>query len=398
LIRDLISKRVENLPPYLFVEISQKIAEKRTKGEEVISFAIGDPDIPTPPHIIDTLLKAAKDPANHRYPESEGLPELRQAIAGWYQRRFGVVLDADTEVLPLIGAKEGIGHIAFCLIDAGDIALVPDPGYPVYSVSTTLAGGEPYFMPLTAKNKFLPDLKAIPEHVWKKAKIMWLNYPNNPTGAVAELDFFNRVVELARQHDVVVCHDGPYTEVTFDGYQPVSFMQAYGAREVGVEFHSFSKSYNMTGWRIGMVVGNPVVVDALKRIKSNLDSGIPQAIQLAAIEALNGPQNCIEEHNAIYQRRRDIVLEMLDNIGLQAIAPKAGLYIWAKVPEGYTSIGFTADLLDKVGVAVTPGIGYGNAGEGYVRLSLTIPDAALVKGLSRLATWRSNTPRPRVNG
>lgn len=392
MINDLISKRVESLPPYLFVEISQKIAEKRAKGEDVISFAIGDPDIPTPSHIIDRLFQAVRDPANHRYPESDSLPELRQAVADWYQRRFDASLDADSEVLPLIGAKEGIAHIALCLIDPEDIALVPDPAYPVYAVGTNLAGGKPYFMPLTAENSFLPDLSAIPKHIWKKAKLLWINYPNNPTGGVAELDFFNRVIEFARRHNVAVCHDGPYTEVAFDGYQPVSFMQADGAKEVGVEFHSLSKSYNMTGWRIGMIVGNPIMVDALKRVKSNLDSGIPQAIQYAAIEALTGPQDCIQEHNAKYQKRRDLVIEILNSLRIKAEPPKAGLYIWAKVPEGYTSVEFATDLLEKVGVAVTPGIGYGQNGEGYVRLSLTIPDALLVKGLSRLAEWRD----PRV--
>ncbi len=358
------SRRVENLPPYLFVEISRKIAAKKAKGEEVISFGIGDPDIPTPPHVIDKLCQAARDPVNHRYPESEGLPELRQAIAGWYQRRFGVSLDADKEVLPLIGAKEGIAHIALCFIDSGDVALVPDPGYPVYSVGTVLAGGEPYFMPLRAESGFLPDLEAIPGYTLKKAKLLWLNYPNNPTGAVAELDFFDRAVDFAQKHGLAVCHDGPYTEVAFDGYQPVSFMQADNAREAGVEFHSLSKSYNMTGWRIGMVVGNAKMVDALKRVKSNLDSGIPQAIQRAAIEALTGNQDCIQEHNLIYQRRRDLVIETLNRIGLKAEAPKASLYIWAKVPEGYTSVGFAADLLDKVGIVVTPGVGYGENGEG----------------------------------
>ena len=387
LINKLISKRVENLPPYLFVEITQKIAEKRAKGEDVVSFAIGDPDIPTPSHIIDRLCQAAQDPANHRYPETAGLPKLRQAMAEWYKRRFGVSLDADREVLPLIGAKEGIAHIAFCFIDPGDIALVPDPGYPVFSISTTLAGGEPYYMPLTEENDFLPDLTAIPDDVLRRAKLLWINYPNNPTGAVADLDFFNRVVEFAHQHNLAVCHDGPYTEVAFDGYQPVSFMQAEGAKEVGVEFHSLSKSYNMTGWRIGMVVGNPTMVDALKRVKSNLDSGIPQAIQYAAIEALTGPQDCIQQHNAIYQRRRDLVVDMLNSIGLKARPPRAGLYIWARVPEGYTSVDFANDLLEKVGVVVTPGVGYGKSGENYVRISLTVPDAGLVKGLSRLAGW-----------
>jgi LL-diaminopimelate aminotransferase len=383
-----MSRRVENLPPYLFVEINKKIAEKRAKGEEVISFAIGDPDIPTPPHIIERLCQAAKDPANHRYPESEGLPELHRAIAEWYKKRFGVSLDADKEVLPLIGSKEGIGHIAFCFVDYRDFALVPDPAYPVYSVSTMLAGGSSYYLPLTEENGFLPDLNAVPAYNLKRAKLLWLNYPNNPTGAVADLAFFNRVVEFAQKHDLAVCHDGPYSEVAFDGYQPVSFMQAGGAKEVGVEFHSLSKTYNMTGWRIGMVVGNAAMIDALKRLKSNLDSGIPQAIQYAAIEALTGPQDCVQEHNAIYQRRRDLIIEVLNNIGLKAQPPKASLYIWARVPQGYTSVDFTTDLLDKVGVAVTPGVGYGKHGEGYVRLSLTVPDAIVVKGLSKLSAWR----------
>ncbi|HUV75098.1 MAG TPA: LL-diaminopimelate aminotransferase [Dehalococcoidales bacterium] len=385
-----LSRRVENLPPYLFVEINRKITEKRAKGEEVISFAIGDPDIPTPSHIIDKLCQAAQDPANHRYPETAGLPELCQAIAGWYERRFGVSFDAEKEVLPLIGSKEGIGHITFCFIDPGDFALVPDPGYPVYSVSTMLAGGKPYYLPLKEERNFLPDLNSIPDYVLKSAKLLWINYPNNPTGAVADLDFFNKVVDFAQKHELVVCHDGPYSEVAFDGYRPVSFMQADGAREVGVEFHSLSKSYNMTGWRIGMAVGNSTMIDALRRLKSNLDSGIPQAIQYAAIEALTASQDCIQEHNAIYQRRRDLIIEVLNSIGLEAKVPKASLYIWAKVPEGYNSMDFSIDLLERVGIAVTPGVGYGKSGEGYVRLSMTIPDATLVKGLSRLAGWRNH--------
>lgn len=388
-----VAKRIENLPPYLFVEISKKIAEKKAKGEEIVSFAIGDPDIPTPAHIIERLCQAARDPVNHRYPESDSLPELRKAVADWYVRRFGVSLDPDKEVLPLIGAKEGIAHIAFCFIDPGDIALVPDPGYPVYSIGTKLAGGEPYYMSLRAEEGFLPNLEAIPGHILARSKLLWINYPNNPTSAVAGLDFFNKVAGFAKQHDLLVCHDGPYTEVAFDGYQTVSFLQAEGAKDVGVEFHSLSKSYNMTGWRIGMVVGNAAMVGALKTLKSNIDSGIPQAIQYAAIEALSGPQEPIQEHNAVYQRRRDLVVEMLNNIGLQARAPKASLYVWARVPEGYTSVDFTADLLEQVGVAVTPGIGYGKNGEGYVRLSLTVPDASLVKGLSRLAGWRNSRRR-----
>ncbi len=388
-----MSRRIEHLPPYLFVEINRKITEKRAKGEDVVSFAIGDPDIPTPSHIIDRLCQAVQDPANHRYPETDGLPKLRQAIAEWYGKRFNVTLDADLEVLPLIGSKEGVAHIALCFIDYQDTALVPDPAYPVYSVSTMLAGGRPYYMPLTEQNNFLPDLRGIPADVLRRVKLLWINYPNNPTGAVADLDFFKRVVEFAQQHDLAVCHDGPYSEVTFDDYRPVSFMEAEGAKEIGVEFHSLSKSYNMTGWRIGMVVGNAKMKDALKRVKSNLDSGIPQAIQYAAIEALTGSQDCIQEHNAIYQRRRDLVVEMLNSIGLEAKPPKAGLYIWAKVPEGYSSTDFATDLLEKIGVVVTPGIGYGKNGEGYVRLSLTIPDARLVKGLSRLAAWRSTRSR-----
>jgi len=388
-----LAKRVEKLPPYLFIEISRKIAEKKARGEEVISFAIGDPDIPTPQHVIDRLCEAARDPANHRYPESDSLPELRRAVTQWYERRFNISFDPDKEVLPLIGSKEGIGHISFCFIGQGDIALVPDPGYPVYSVSAMLADGEPYYLPLKEANKWLPDLDSIPENVLDKARLLWINYPNNPTAAVADLDFFNRVVQFARQHDLVVCHDGPYTEVAYGGYQPVSFMQAEGARDIGVEFHSLSKSYNMTGWRIGMAVGNATMINALMRLKSNLDSGIPQAIQYAAIEALAGPQDCIQEHNAIYERRRDLIIEVLNDIGLKAKPPKASLYIWATVPEGYNSMDFTADLLDQVGVAVTPGVGYGKNGEGYVRLSLTIPDSLLVKGLSKLAGWRNTRRR-----
>ena len=393
-----VAKRVESLPPYLFVEITRKIAEKRASGEDIISFAIGDPDIPTPAHIIEKLCQAAQDPVNHRYPESAGLPELHQAIAEWYQKRFAVSLDPATEVLPLIGAKEGIAHIALCFIDPGDIALVPDPGYPVYSIGTALAGGESHFLPLTDKNNFLPQYNNIPADILKRARVLWINYPNNPTSAVADIGFFNRTVEFAREHNLVVCHDGPYTEVAFDGYQPVSFMQAEGVKEVGVEFHSLSKSYNMTGWRIGMMVGNATMIDALKRIKSNMDSGIPLAIQYAAIEALRGPQDCIKKHNDVYQRRRDLVVDVLNDIGLAVERPKASLYVWAKVPDGYNSVDFAADLLEQVGVVVTPGVGYGQNGEGYVRLSLTVSDAGLVKGLSRLTGWRDSKNKFKTKG
>ena len=383
-----LAKRIEKLPPYLFAEISRKIAEKRAQGVDVVSFAVGDPDIPTPSHVVDALCQAARDPANHRYPETDGLPDLRRAIARWYEQRFDVSLDPDREVLPLIGSKEGIGHIALCFIDPGDLALVPDPGYPVYSGGTMFAGGDCYFMPLTEENDFLPDQEAIPEAVARRAKLMWISYPNNPTGAVAELDFFEQVVRFAKKHGIAVCHDAPYTEVAFDGYRPLSFLQAAGARDVGVEFHSFSKSYNMTGWRIGMVVGNATMVDALMRVKSNLDSGIPQAIQRMAIAALEGPQDCIAEHNAIYQRRRDRLVAALAGMGLEVRPPKASLYLWARLPEGRTSLEFASRLLDDIGVVVTPGIGYGPHGEGYVRLSLTIPDERMEEGLQRLAGWR----------
>ena len=382
-----LSHRLDKLPPYLFVEINRKIAEKEARGEDIISFAIGDPDMPTPQHIIDQLCQAARDPINHRYPETAGLPELCQAIARWYHKRFGVTLDPNKEVLPLIGSKEGIGHISFCFIDPGDIALVPDPGYPVYSTSTLLAGGEPYLLPLTENNDFLPDLETIPKKVAERAKLLWLNYPNNPTGAVAEIAFFQKAVNYAKKHNLAICHDAPYTEIAFDGYQPSSLLQVPEAREVGVEFHSLSKTYNMTGWRIGMAVGNAKMIDALFRFKSNLDSGIPQAIQQAAIEALNGPQDSIVEHNALYQRRRDKLVKALNDIGLRARTPKASFYIWANIPDGYTSIDFTAELLDKANVAVTPGTGYGSAGEGYIRISLALPDDRLDEGISRLLKW-----------
>jgi LL-diaminopimelate aminotransferase len=379
-----LATRVQALPPYLFAEISKKVAEKRAQGVDVISFGIGDPDLATPEHILDSMIDAARDPANHRYPESEGLPELHESIRRWYERRFGVQLDPAGEILPLIGSKEGIGHIALCFIDPGDLALVPDPGYPVYAVGTLLAGGEPYFLPLNEENEFLPDLDAVPEDVARRAKVLWLNYPNNPTGAVADMEFFERAVAFAKRFDVAILHDGPYSEVAFDGYRPVSFLEAPGAKDVGIEFHSLSKSYNMTGWRIGMAVGNAKIIDALMRVKSNLDSGIPQAIQRMAITALDGPQGCIADHNAIYERRRDRLVAALSELGLRLRPPKASLYLWARVPEGTTSVQFATKLLDEVGVVVTPGIGYGPTGEGYVRLSLTIPDDRLEEGVRRM--------------
>jgi len=387
------SKRLSQLAPYLFVEINKKIAEKKARGEEVISFGIGDPDLPTPSNVIEKLCQAAHDPANHRYPETEGLPQFRQAVADWYRERFGVILDPATEILPLIGSKEGIGHIAFCLLDNGDVALVPDPAYPVYAASTILAGGVPHYLPLVEGKNFLPDLSNISPEILAKSRLLWLNYPNNPTGAIASANFFRAAVEFAKKHDIAICHDGPYSEVTFDGYVAPSFLQTEGAKDVGVEFHSFSKTYNMTGWRVGMVAGNAQIIDALKRFKSNLDSGVPQAIQLAAIEALASSQDDITLHNNTYERRRNLMVEVLNDIGCVAEPPKASLYVWAKVPPNYTAAEFATELLDQVGVLVIPGTSYGLAGEGYVRLSLTIPDAILVKALSKLHSWKDNHNR-----
>ncbi len=385
-----LARRIEQLPPYLFASISKKIAEKRAQGVDVISFGIGDPDLPTPPHVIDALCEAARDPTNHRYPETEGLPEFREAVASWYERRFGVRLDPAREVCSLIGSKEGIGHAALCFIDPGDIALVPDPAYPVYAIGTMFAGGEAYALPLDERNGFLPDLDVVPAEVARRARVLWLNYPNNPTGACADLAFFERVVAFARRHDLWVCHDMAYSDVTYDGYRPSSFLEAPGAKDVGVEFNSLSKTYNMTGWRIGMVVGNATLVDAIMRVKSNLDSGAPQAIQRMAIAALMGPQDAVEQHNRIYQRRRDRLVPALQRLGLRVTPPKATLYVWAGLPEGVRSIEYAERLLDETGVVVTPGVGYGAAGEGYIRLSLTIPDDRLEEGVRRLETFSSS--------
>ena len=382
-----LSRRIEKLPPYLFTAITRAIAEKRAQGVDVVTFAIGDPDIPTPRHILDSLHAAAEDPANHRYPESDGLPELRRAIAGWYERRFGLGFDPDKEVQPLLGSKEGISNVALCLVDPGDVVLIPSPGYPPYTTGTIFAGGEPYYLPLTEENDFLPDLSAVPDDVARRARVLWLNYPNTPTAAVAPLEFFEEAVRFAKRYDIAVCHDGPYSEVAYDGYKPVSFLQADGAREVGIEFHSLSKTFNMTGWRIGWAIGNPTLIDALFRVKDNVDSGIAQAIQRMAITALDGPPDCIEEHNAVYQRRRDILVEALRACGLRVQPPKASLYVWARVPQGFSSADFAARLIDDIGVVVTPGSGYGVYGEGYVRLSLTTPDDRVEEGARRLIEW-----------
>ena len=382
------SERMNRVPPYLFVQISRKIAEKKAQGIEVISFGIGDPDIPTPDYVIDALGEASQDAPNHRYPESEGLPEFREGVADWYLRRFGVKLDSEKEVVSLIGAKEGIGHVAFCFLDAGDVALLPDPGYPVYAMGTLFAGGESYMLPLTEESDWLPDLDSIPDDVADKAKLLWLNYPNNPTGAIADLEYYGKAIQFAESHDIAVMHDACYTEVAYDGYRPPSFLQAEGAMDVGIEFHSLSKSYNMTGWRIGMAVGNAEMIDALLTIKSNLDSGVPQAVQHMAIEAMKRPLESVDERNAVYQARRDRIVPILKDMGMKVESPKAGLYIWAGVPEGYSSAEFAEKLLEDTDVLMIPGGNYGAAGEGYVRLSITLQDDLIDKALDRVSGWR----------
>ena len=386
------SRRLDQLAPYPFVEISRILAEKRAAGEDVVTFGIGDPDIPTPPHIIDRLVQASQSPPNHRYPETDGLPELRRAIAQWYDGRFGIKLDPNTEVLPLIGAKEGIGHVALCFLDPGDVALVPDPAYPVYAVGTMFAGAESYRMPLLEENGWLPDLDAIPPEVARDASVIWLNYPNNPTAGVATSEYFEKARDFGRKYDVAVLHDAAYSEVVYDGYTAPSFLQVEGAKDIGIEFHSLSKCFNMTGWRIGMAVGNADMIKALFQIKANLDSGIPQAIQEMAITALTGPQDPIQENNAIYQRRRDKLVDALTRLGLRVAPPKACLYIWARVPEGHTSAGLARRLLEDLTVVVTPGSSYGQYGEGYIRLSLTTPDEQVDKGVERLLSWQIPPP------
>ena len=387
------SDRLGKLAPYPFVEISRIIAEKRAAGADVVTFGIGDPDIPTPQPIIDKLLEASQDPPNHRYPETDGLPEVRRAIAHWYEQRFGVKLDPDKEVLPLIGAKEGIGHAAFCFLDPGDVALIPDPAYPVYGVGSMFAGAESHIMPLYEKNGWLPELDAIPGPVADAAKLMWLNYPNNPTSAVATHEDLAAAVAYCREKDIALLHDAAYSEVGYEGYRATSCMQVEGAKDVSLEFHSLSKTYNMTGWRFGMAVGNADMIKALFQIKANLDSGIPQAIQQMAIEALTGPQDCVDANVEIYQRRRDRVVKALTTLGLTVDVPRASLYIWARIPEGFTSAELAARLLEETDIVVTPGSSYGKYGEGYIRLSLTTPDEQVEKGCQRLESWKIPSPQ-----
>ena len=382
-----LARRVQQLPPYLFVNISRAIAAKKAQGVDVVSFGIGDPDIPTPDTVLDALDRGARKTPNHRYPESEGLPEFRQAVCDFYDRRFGVKLDPSSEAINLIGAKEGIAHVALCFIDPGDISISPDPAYPVYEIGTMFAGGVTHFVPLREENGYLLDFADIPTDVARKAKTLWLNYPNNPTGAVADLAYFEEAVRYAKEFDLHLLHDACYTEVTFDGYVAPSILQVPDAKDVAMEFHSLSKTANMTGWRVGAAVGNSEMVDALMRVKSNIDSGLSQAIQEMGIEALNLPQEWIDANNEIYRKRRDRVVGALNDIGLKATEPKATLYIWTRVPEGYTSAEFAQKMLEERDVVVTPGASYGPSGEGYIRLSLTIPDDQIDEGIRRISGW-----------
>jgi LL-diaminopimelate aminotransferase len=382
-----ISNRIKEIKPYLFMEISRKIAAKRAEGADVISFGIGDPDIPTPDHIVNSIIEASKVSANHRYPESDGLPEFRKVISEWYNKRFSVSLNPNTEIVPLIGAKEGIAHFPLCVMNPGEIGIVPDPGYPVYSIGNLFAGGETFYAPLKEENEWLVDLEAIPSEIAKRAKLMWLCYPNNPTGAIASAEYFESAVKFCKQNDIILCHDACYSEIAYDGYKPISLMEIDGAKDISIEFHSLSKSYNMTGWRAGMAVGNEELIRVLTIVKSNIDSGIPQAIQYGAMEALTASQECIQDNIDIYTRRRDKVINALQAIGLEIVPPKAGLYIWVRIPKGFTSAEFATALLDEKDLVVTPGSGYGEYGEGYIRFSLTLNDSDLDRGIDRLSTW-----------
>ncbi len=379
-----MADRLKKLPPYLFAEIDRLKRELVAKGKDVIDLGVGDPDLPTPDFIIEALSKAAKDPRNHHYALDQGMPEFRRAIAKWYHDRFSVTLDPETEVLPLIGSKEGIAHFPLAILNPGDVSLVPDPCYPPYKSGTWFAGGEVELMPLLEENEFLPDLNGIEQNVLDRAKLLYLNYPNNPTGACASLDFFKKVVTFAEKHQLIVCHDAAYTEICFDGYRPQSFLEAPGAKQVGVEFHSLSKTVNMTGWRVGFACGNADAIRALGKLKSNVDSGIFKAIQVAAIQALEQGKRETDRLNAIYQKRRDAVINGFRAIHWNAPSPKATFYVWLPVPPGYTSQELCMKLLQEAHVVVIPGNGFGPNGEGYFRISLTIADARLEEAIDRI--------------
>jgi LL-diaminopimelate aminotransferase len=379
-----VATRIKTLPPYLFAAIDKMKQAAIARGVDIINLGIGDPDLPTPAPIIESLAQAAKNPKHHQYPSYEGMLSFRKAVADWYQRRFGVKLDAADEVLTLIGSKEGIGHIHLAFVDPGDVVLVPSPGYPVYPVGTSFCGGISHLMPLTKANGFLPDLNAIPKEVARKAKLMWLNSPNNPTSVVMTKEYFKRVVAFAQEHQIIVCHDAAYSEIYYDGQRPASFMEVDGAKDVGVEFHSLSKTYNMTGWRLGFAVGHKEVLAGLGKVKSNLDSGVFEAVQAAGITALGLDDAVTNTIRNIYQERRDTLIPGLKQLALEVDAPPAAFYVWVAVPKGYTSASFTAHLLEKAGIVTTPGNGFGAPGEGYIRMTVCTSKDRLAEAVERI--------------
>ena len=383
--RPIGAARMSLLPPYLFAAIEQKIADKRAAGVDIISLGIGDPDTPTPEMIVSRMQAAVADASTHQYPSNRGRQSFRDSVAGFYDRRFGVSLDPATEIIPALGAKEAIANLNLALLDPGDVALASDPGYPVYTNGPLLVGAEPVAMPLVPALGFQPDLGAIPADVLSRARLMYINYPNNPTGAVIEDDFFARVVAFAKQHDLIVVHDNAYSEITYDGYVAPSFLATPGAKDVGIEVFSLSKTYNMTGWRSGAVVGNPEVVSAYWQLKTNLDSGMFEAVQEASVAALDSDQADVAAMCDIYRRRRDILVDALNAIGLDVTPPKGAIYVWARVPDGETSASFTEKVLEDAAVVISPGSAYGASGEGFVRMSLTTPDDRLVEAAERIA-------------
>jgi LL-diaminopimelate aminotransferase len=378
------AERLKQLPAYLFQEIDRLKAELVAKGVDVINLGVGDPDLPTPEHIIRKLQETAEDPSTHQYPSYSGMNDFRVSVAGWYQRRFGVQLDPLKEVLTLIGSKEGIAHFPLAFINPGDLALIPTPAYPVYHAATLFAGGESYLVPLVREHHFLPDLKAIPTETARRAKVLFINYPNNPTGATADRDFYEQVLAFAREFDLIVCHDAAYSEMGFDGFRPMSFLEIPGAKEVGIEFHSLSKTYNMTGWRLGFAVGNAGLLEGLGQVKSNIDSGAFNAVQWAGIAALEDDQECVREMQRTYQERRDILITGLRRAGLEPTVPKATFYVWCPTPSGYSSSAFTSLLLKECGIVTTPGSGFGTPGEGYIRLALTVNKERIAEAVTRI--------------
>jgi LL-diaminopimelate aminotransferase len=378
------SQRMDKLAPYLFAEMERKISEKRKSGVDVISLGIGDPDLPTPAYIVDEMRRQVADPANDRYPSNWGHPEYAQAAASFYERRFGVHIDPTQEFMALLGAKEGLAHVCLSMLDPGDLALVPDPGYPVYAGGSILAGAEVRYLRLQPDKGFLPDLDDISEEDARRAKVLFIGYPNNPTAAVIEDDFFERVVAFAKRYDIAVIHDNAYSELTYDGYVAPSFLAVPGAKDIGVEFFSFSKPFNMTGWRTGFAVGNHDILEHLWRLKTNMDSGMFDALQRTSAFILNGPWDFVREMCEVYRRRRDLLAEALTSVGMRVPTIKGTIYMWVPVPVGYTSAGFSEHVLEQAGVVVTPGSGYGPAGEGFVRLSLTTPDDRIAEAVERI--------------